>query len=70
MTGPVERARMIGIGPGFSGGTNGAVLSVLYTASETMSQRRPRAPLPRWLMTEAVLVLRRSFRVFKVSNDG
>ena len=70
MTTPVELGGMMGMGPGLIGGTNGVVLSVLYTASDTISQRRPRAPFPRWLITDAVLVLRSSFSALSVLKAG
>ena len=51
---------MTGIGPGLTGGMNGCRLSVLYTVFDNMSHSRPRAPLLRWLMTDAAFVLRKS----------
>ena len=57
-------------GPGLAGGTNGTRDSVLNTASETHNQSRTRAPLPRWIMTDAVLVLRDNLSLWSVSKEG
>ena len=67
---PEKPTGMIGIGPGLDGGTNGVPLSILYTVFDTTSPGRPRAPLPRWLMTDAPLVLRSSFSALSVSETG
>ena len=62
MTACVLGTGMTGDEPGFAGGKNGMTDKVLYTVSETVSHNRPRMPLPRWLIMEAALVLRRSFK--------
>ena len=56
--------------PGLTWETNGTRDSVLKTASDTHNQSRPRAPFPRWLMTDAALVLRNSLSSWTVSKEG
>ena len=61
---------MTGTGTGLAGWTNGTRDIVLNIASETHNQSRPRPPLPRWLMTDAALVMRENLIPWSVSKEG
>ena len=61
---------MMGIGLRFTGGTNSTRDKVLKTVFEMVIHNMPKVSFPRWLLTEAVLVLRNSFSFFSVSKDG
>ena len=55
--------------PGLAEGPNGTQDSVLKTSSITHNHSKPRAPIPRWLMTDAALVLKNSLSPWSVSRD-
>ena len=55
MTAPVEPVGMIGSGPGLTGGTNLVVDKMVYTAGETVKNKRPSVPHPRLDYTDAAL---------------
>ena len=61
---------MTRIGPRLAGGMNGVRLSVLYTVLYTISHSRPKAPFPRWLMTDTAFMLRNNLRALRVSKAG
>ena len=51
----MELVEMSGAEPGLTGKTNAVTDKVLYTAGDTVSWRRQRAPQPRLDWTEAAL---------------
>ena len=55
--GPVVPWGMTGWGPGFTGGMNGTLERVAYTAGCSVSQRWPKVPSPRLDWTDAALAL-------------
>ena len=61
---------MTGIGPGLAGGMNGLRLRVLYAVLDTINHSRPKVPLPKWLMTDAIFVVRTDLRALRVSKAG